>query len=200
MPQYVNSMQKTFCSDDNDDDAMDNKTNNKGIVLLGDALHAFPPDLGQGVNSGLEDVVLLNEALEATNDDLRVALPLLEERRLPDIRALCRLMQFGFPYQYNQKPLISKLFSLNFVLRLVLNKILPFVFSKPAFFLIQDDTLSYTEVLRKSHRTTARIWGAILLLLISRCYHHIPLTAKIKSLLIRTLSLPYCLFIFIGMK
>ena len=33
------------------------------IVLLGDAVHAFPPDLGEGVNSGLEDVVTLDECL-----------------------------------------------------------------------------------------------------------------------------------------
>lgn len=27
-----------------------------GFAILGDAAHAFPPDLGQGVNSALEDV------------------------------------------------------------------------------------------------------------------------------------------------
>ena len=43
---------------------------NKGILLLGDALHAFPPDLGQGVNSGLEDVVELNNCLDDSNDSI----------------------------------------------------------------------------------------------------------------------------------
>lgn len=28
------------------------------VILVGDALHTFPPDLGEGVNSGLEDVVV----------------------------------------------------------------------------------------------------------------------------------------------
>jgi len=37
-----------------------------GFVLLGDAAHAFPPDLGQGVNSALEDVVVLIQTLQSS--------------------------------------------------------------------------------------------------------------------------------------
>ena len=33
------------------------------VILVGDAVHTFPPDLGEGVNSGLEDVLCLDEAL-----------------------------------------------------------------------------------------------------------------------------------------
>ena len=35
-----------------------------GIALVGDAIHAFPPDIGQGVNAGLADVVALDLALQ----------------------------------------------------------------------------------------------------------------------------------------
>lgn len=42
-------------------------TGNAAVVILGDAAHTFPPDLGEGVNSGLEDVVALDEAL--TNNE-----------------------------------------------------------------------------------------------------------------------------------
>lgn len=34
------------------------------VVLVGDALHSYPPDIGQGVNSGLADVVQLGKSLE----------------------------------------------------------------------------------------------------------------------------------------
>ena len=43
-----------------------------GVVLLGDAIHAFPPDLGQGVNSALQDVVVLGQALQDSQDRLEV--------------------------------------------------------------------------------------------------------------------------------
>jgi 2-polyprenyl-6-methoxyphenol hydroxylase-like FAD-dependent oxidoreductase len=34
-----------------------------GVVLVGDAAHAFPPEGGQGVKAGLADVMALNRAL-----------------------------------------------------------------------------------------------------------------------------------------
>jgi hypothetical protein len=45
-------------------------TATSAVVLVGDAVHAFPPDLGQGVNSALEDVFALHRALERHNDSL----------------------------------------------------------------------------------------------------------------------------------
>jgi len=60
-----------------------------GVVLVGDAIHAFPPDIGQGVNSALSDVVMLGEALDGADGGdgpmakLRDA---LSARRLPSTR------------------------------------------------------------------------------------------------------------------
>ena len=76
---------------------------------------------------------------------------------MPEVRALIKIMQFAFPYQYNQKPLIAKIFFANFAVRILLNKLLPKFFNKPAFYLIQDHTISYTEILKKSHSTTKRL-------------------------------------------
>ena len=36
-----------------------------GIVLVGDAVHSFSPDTGQGINAGLMDVVQLKKSLES---------------------------------------------------------------------------------------------------------------------------------------
>lgn len=129
----------------------------RGIVLLGDAMHSFPPDIGQGVNSALEDLFVLKQALDSSNNsDLDSALPLYESRRNPDTKALINLVQFAYPYQYNQDPTAKKLWSINFILRLSLSKILPFLIAPPAFFMIQNHQLSYEEILNKT-RTTTRI-------------------------------------------
>jgi 2-polyprenyl-6-methoxyphenol hydroxylase-like FAD-dependent oxidoreductase len=126
-----------------------------GLVLLGDSLHAFPPDLGQGVNSGLEDVFVLGKVLEECRGDIGRALPLFEERRMPEVKALVDIMVYGFPYQYSQGPWYKKLAStVNFIVRLLLSKALPFLISPPAFFMVQDSTLSYQKIRRRAHRTT----------------------------------------------
>ena len=52
------------------------------MVLLGDAAHAFPPDLGQGVNAALQDVLVLHDTLEQCGDRVEQALPLYEQRRM----------------------------------------------------------------------------------------------------------------------
>ena len=55
-------------------------------------------------------------------------------------------MQFGFPYQYKQSHLKEKLFYLNFGVRLLLSRVLPFLISPPAFLMVQNHKLSYSEV------------------------------------------------------
>ena len=135
------------------------------MVLLGDAVHCFPPDIGQGVNSALEDVYVLNESLAKSHDDLSSAMPLYETLRLPDVKPLVRLAQIAFPWQYNQDRWRGALWGVNFFLRLVLSRVLPFVFSPPAFFLIQNHRLSYKEILGKAQRTTGTLYTLGLLLL-----------------------------------
>ena len=103
-----------------------------GIVLLGDAAHSFSPDIGQGINAGLADVVQLKEILEQSgNISLGAALKEYERVRAPEVRsksfssfllnlaentkhdfalihlplqtrALIRIARFCAPYQYNQ--------------------------------------------------------------------------------------------------
>jgi len=136
---------------------------------LGDAVHCFPPDIGQGVNSALEDVYLLHEILAEAQDNLSQALPRYESLRQPDIQALIRLVQISYPWQYNQDPLQKRLWTLNFSLRFLLSRVFPFLFNPHSFLLIQNHELSYSEILAKSNRTTQFIWisgGLIILTLL----------------------------------
>jgi kynurenine 3-monooxygenase len=72
--------------------------------------HAFPPDIGQGINAGLMDVVTLDNALRGKLDErkrtsstkpltLYDALTAYERNRGPEHRALIRLAQVGAPFQ-----------------------------------------------------------------------------------------------------
>jgi kynurenine 3-monooxygenase len=135
-----------------------------GVALLGDAIHCFPPDIGQGVNSALEDAYVLNEALSQSDDDLSRALPLYESLRSADVKALVRLAQFAFPWQYNQDAFGKALWSINFFIRLILSRVLPFLFSPQAFFLIQNHQLSYHEILVKANRTTQNLYVVSLII------------------------------------
>lgn len=146
IPQYCSGLYKIWGKpEDNQGTA---------VILLGDATHCFPPDIGQGVNSALEDIYQIHEILAATEDNISQALPRYESLRQPDIKALIRLTQISYPWQYNQDLLQKRLWSLNFFLRLLLNRLFPFLFSPHSFLLIQNHELSYSEILAKSNRTT----------------------------------------------
>lgn len=60
---------------------------NSGIVLVGDAAHTFPPDLGQGVNAALGDVAVLDNSL-SQSDSLSDALEAYEKNRGPEVSSM----------------------------------------------------------------------------------------------------------------
>lgn len=116
-----------------------------GIVLLGDAIHCFPPDIGQGVNAALEDVSVLNDILSQSQNDLLQALPRYEAIRAMDVQAVVRLAQTAAPWQYNQNRLQARLWMMRFFLHFGLSRFLPGM-SPPAFFQLQNQKLSYQEI------------------------------------------------------
>ncbi|MDJ0799493.1 MAG: NAD(P)/FAD-dependent oxidoreductase [Calothrix sp. MO_167.B12] len=146
IPQYCEGLYKIWGKPEN----------NQGtaVLLLGDAFHCFPPDIGQGVNSALEDIYIFQEILAKTEDNLSQALTRYQKLRQPDIKALIRLVQISYPWQYNQDIWQKRLWSINFFLRFALNRLFPFLFSPHSFLLIQNHELSYSEILAKSNRTT----------------------------------------------
>lgn len=133
-----------------------------GAVLLGDALHAFPPDIGQGVNSALEDVTVLRDVLEAAGDDQpAVAVRDFEATRMPDVEALVQMVRVAAPFQYSQAPWRGRLWSMCFLSRFLLHRVAPRFFALPAFMLVQQSELPYREVWSRA-RSGAR--NAVLLL------------------------------------
>lgn len=130
-----------------------NETTTSGVLLLGDAAHCFPPDIGQGVNAALEDVFVLNQILTENEDDLRRSLSAYEVVRSPNIEALVRLVQIAAPWQYNQAPLRTKLWFMKSVIRLGLSKFLPFI-SPPIAFLVRNPQYSYRSLWLNERRTS----------------------------------------------
>lgn len=123
--------------------------NRSGVALVGDALHAFPPDLGQGVNAGLEDLLVLRKALKDHGNDFAEALPSFQKARLPDVKALIRLMQVGYPLQYNQYKFLKMLWTIKFSLQMLVAKLLPKIFYRPGILDIQNSKLRYRDILAR---------------------------------------------------
>ena len=116
-----------------------------GVAIIGDALHAFPPDNGQGVNIAFCDAMALGKSFEdaavaqtapttktptaktETETFVSRALKSYQKRNGPETRAIVQLSRFGAPFQYYQPSLImrfrKKLWFTNFLGRALLNKI-----------------------------------------------------------------------------
>ncbi|MEM7701974.1 MAG: NAD(P)/FAD-dependent oxidoreductase [Pseudomonadota bacterium] len=145
-PQYARTMHASFG---------DGEARNHAL-LLGDAAHAFPPDLGKGVNAALQDVDALAQKLaEATS--LEEAVENYAAERHPEARDLVWLVTHVFPEQYNHRPWALRRWIAGFLLRKGLNAVAPGAFARPGFFLTQDPSLSFGEMRRAIETTNDRI-------------------------------------------
>ena len=134
-----------------------------GIVLIGDACHAFPPDIGQGINAGLQDVEYLDQCLLVSPTDTQrktvgSALKAYERNRVPEHRALIQLARCGAPYQYRQ-PLLRQrigriLYTWNILFRFMIHKVSGGLLPPPAIILAQDAGLSFRQVMRRANAVT----------------------------------------------
>ena len=138
-PQYT---KKTYCEFQSEPEPV-------SALLLGDAAHAFPPDLGVGVNTALEDVWYLDQYLTQYGEDLPETVRKFDQDQLPERRALVKLVQTVAPYQYNHLPNKLKIWALKFFAVKGLNKLLPFYIDKPAVLLAQQDELPFSEIRRR---------------------------------------------------
>jgi 2-polyprenyl-6-methoxyphenol hydroxylase-like FAD-dependent oxidoreductase len=145
IPQYARHLHHRLCS------------SGQQVLLIGDAAHAFPPDLGLGVNSALEDLFCLAGHLEATPDRLDAACAAHERQRLPQSAALVRLVQTVFPEQYGHLPWRLKGWIAGFALRKLLHRLAPRMFDKHAFLLVQEYWLSFDVIETMKQRTDRHI-------------------------------------------
>ena len=143
--------------------------------------HAFPPDIGQGINSGLLDVIALDRALRGQDVDngielvnrpenLGSALENYQRNRGPEHRALIRLSLYSSSYQFNQpwrRHRIGKFFwSLKIRFRLWLHKISHGHIPASCRVLMKKRVdLTYRPVMRQVDRTTFGLNVIALLLL-----------------------------------
>ena len=138
-----------------------------GVVLVGDAIHAFPPDLGQGVNSALGDVAVLDDCM-SRGCGLGDALAEYEAVRLPESRALIRLARHGAPYQYRQASLELRcrrfLWSCNILIRLFLHKVSKGCIAKPAILQMMDPNVPFAVIMRRADLVTVGLWSVLVLL------------------------------------
>ncbi|MGL5873047.1 MAG: FAD-dependent oxidoreductase [Xenococcaceae cyanobacterium] len=119
------------------------------VLIIGDAAHAVAPSLGQGCNSAMEDVLVLDSVLDEYKDNWAETLSQFTLRRVPDINALSELSEYSFP--------LSRTLFVELLLRRnmgrITNKLLPQYF--PPFFSerVSDTTTPYSEIL-----PSARSW------------------------------------------
>lgn len=135
--------------------------NHIDCILIGDAAHSFPPDLGLGVNSALEDVYLFGTSIEAHPGDLEMAATTYEAKRLPESKALVRLVRKVFPYQYNHVPWRFALSLSKIIAQMKLHKWSHKLIDEPTFRLCQDERISYTELERRMIRTDVYFYGIL---------------------------------------
>ena len=154
-----------------------------GVVMVGDACHAFSPDIGQGINAGFLDVLALDRSLRGVDIDtgkrneesadssltLGNALAKYQSNRKLEHRALIRLARFGAPYQYNQpwyRHRVGKfLWQMNVAFRLLLNKLSKnFIPPVAMLMTVQRPDLSYRQIMRRADTTTLVLRMAVIAL------------------------------------
>ena len=123
------------------------------ILLIGDAAHAVSPSIGQGCNSALEDVSIVNQLLDRYEDDWAQAIQQFSHERVADAHALIALSDYCFP---RSKWLIPE-FLFRLTIGRKLNEWFPQWFQPFVFDLVLDSAMPYSEVLRLSQGWISKV-------------------------------------------
>ena len=63
---------------------------------MGDAAHAMVPFYGQGMNCGMEDCLVMEDAIDKNPGNLGAALRYYSDTRNPDAEAMCDLAMYNY--------------------------------------------------------------------------------------------------------
>ncbi|CEM19553.1 unnamed protein product [Vitrella brassicaformis CCMP3155] len=127
------------------------------MVLVGDAMHSMCADLRQGVSCALQDVELLEWAIDRCDDDLTEALALYDKMRANEAKAIVWL-SYLYPVASGLTPLIRRnLWLLDFRIQSFLHKVLPRVFAPPPFVYVGRADVPYSTILQRCMSTTRTI-------------------------------------------
>ena len=117
----------------------------RSTVLLGDCIHTVKPFFGLGVNSGLEDVFVLQKSLQKYNNSnsqtLASSLSDFSDIRSKEAKALVEISQrFDRGILYFLVPLLVDRF---------FQKLLPNIFEGSIISMFSDETKSFTQTLKR---------------------------------------------------
>eukprot|EP01039_Chlorochromonas_danica_P007803 gene7803-8614_t len=113
----------------------------RSACLLGDAIHSVKPYFGLGVNSAFDDIMALNDCLDATKNDVPKALQRYSKVHAKEAKALVsqsQRMDRGFIY-----------FVLPIIMDSIFGKLFPGVFAGSVVRCFQNEQFSFTGALRK---------------------------------------------------
>lgn len=161
MTAFISSRPSIFCPISRSDSLafhVGKGAQHGGVVVLGEAAHCFPPDIGQGVNAAFEDVAEFAAVLDTCDEhaELGEVLREYEARRNADTSAFVRIAQVAAPYQYFQSRIGVALEIANKKVREMLAKRFPGVFHPPMIQLVYTD-MPFSTILRRGNETTVRI-------------------------------------------
>lgn len=116
------------------------------ILILGDAAHAVSPSIGQGCNSALEDVLILDRLIEKYAGNWSQIFPEFTTTRLADAHAVQELSNYALPRNKRLMfEFVLQVMGRRFLQKLFPNSVQPFLFD-----LLANPNVSYSEILHSS--------------------------------------------------
>eukprot|EP00808_Paulinella_micropora_P022314 g36887.t1 len=155
-------------------------SNSAAVLLLGDAMHAFPPDSGQGVNAGLQDAFRLIDILSTAlaHNIPQLGMPLSSQlldavsayngQTVLEAYAISQLSKVFYPYQYTTIPKDVGFvwWAMRNAAEFVGHKTLPSAVSPPVLLHVnrQGQPVPYSQIWQGYRRNSRAFQGMLFLL------------------------------------